>query len=194
MHKDNLPWEEYGDYPAAQGRRARRLPMYQWPGGATMVYYRDDSGENVLCGSCATNRPAREILFCGPHEEGPPYMCERCGAALLAAYGDPYILDGVDLSFLPREWQDMDEDLRQVAASDDQDAWAFVEELQSLRWKLGRLQDPGRIVHHRTKRIKAAESRMRNILTSWIGTKHPRAYCRGQEILAEALAAAEDLS
>lgn len=110
-----------------------RLPDYAWPGGGEILYivhthgYR--TGEEVLCAKCASQRPARDILAWGIHEEGPPQECEACGWMMISTYGDPYVLDGVDPQGLP-------EGLTPEQASEAQDREATRQNARDLAWRL----------------------------------------------------------
>lgn len=78
-------------------RPVGRLPTYAWPGGYPMVY--DTRDGMTICPDCA-NRSTRDrrgrwtveedpVVQGEIHWEGPPLICDDCGAKIESAYGDP---------------------------------------------------------------------------------------------------------
>ena len=75
-----------------------KLPAHVWPGGYPLIYLTEDGG--VLCPACANGAngseasvepdadPGWKLLAGEIHYEGPPEICDHCGAAVESAYGE----------------------------------------------------------------------------------------------------------
>lgn len=75
------------------------LPAFAWPGGYPIVYVTADGA--VLCPDCANGgngseasedaepRSGWRLDGYAIHYEGPPEICDHCGAAVESAYGAP---------------------------------------------------------------------------------------------------------
>jgi hypothetical protein len=65
------------------------LIAFSRPDGYPCYYL--DVVENVLCPACANkpSMPGSEIIAGALHWEGPPLICDNCGAAIESASGDP---------------------------------------------------------------------------------------------------------
>lgn len=145
------------------------LPEYAWPGGAPILYIRPAWwGEEALCGLCATQTPARDLIAWGTHEEGPPMECDRCGRMIVAYYGNPWVLDGIDP-------EDVPEGMTVEEAMESEEWCADVENLRILAWRLrtmgqvlvsgedyrGKALSPeqvGRIAERFTRLMRAAQA------------------------------------
>ena len=83
-----------------------KLPAYAWPGGYQITYLCADGGE--LCPDCANGEngslASESLIDHNPDDpssaqwrivsgavfwEGPPILCDHCGARIESAYGDP---------------------------------------------------------------------------------------------------------
>ena len=83
--------DRFGIYVAED---KKSLDAYAWPGGYTIVYYRDDG--DALCAKCATEKLSDVDAWkgdlptmCDVYYEGPVQECIECDCALESAYGDP---------------------------------------------------------------------------------------------------------
>lgn len=75
------------------------LPRWAWPGGYPVIYVTDDGG--TLCPGCANGENGSlasedadphsgwKLEGADVHWEGPPEVCDHCGANVDSAYGDP---------------------------------------------------------------------------------------------------------
>ena len=79
--------------------KGAKLDAYAWPGGYPILWIADIDTRDcaTLCAACAASeRDAGTVQTLIPdiYWEGPPEICDGCGAEIESAYGDPDAPEG----------------------------------------------------------------------------------------------------